>query len=51
MLTNLNSSKALREFEHKEVYPFIATAMRGKGFLFHEYIVGSPGETIRLQHD
>lgn len=47
MLTNLNSSEALRTYQRRSVYPFIAEAMREKGYLFQEYIVGSPGDLIR----
>ena len=47
MLTNLNSSEALRAYQRKSVFPFVAAVMREKGFLFHEYIVGSPDDLIR----
>jgi hypothetical protein len=47
MLTNLNSSGALRSYERDSVFPFISTAMQKSGYSFHEYIVGSPAEYIR----
>ncbi len=47
MLTNLNSSGALRSYERDSVFPFIAAVMRESGYSFHEYIVGSPAEYIR----
>ena len=47
MLTNLNCPLGLRVFEQKVVFPYIARAMQRQGYLFHEYIVGSPGEGIR----
>lgn len=47
MLTNLNSSNALRTYQHAAIYPFIASKMAEAGFAFHEYIVGSPKERIR----
>jgi len=47
MLTNLNSSRALRSYERDSVFPFIAAAMQKSGYSFHEYIVGSPGGYIR----
>ncbi len=47
MLTNLNSSGALRSYERDSVFPFISAAMQKSGYSFHEYIVGSPSEYIR----
>jgi hypothetical protein len=47
MLTNLNSSVALRQYQRRAVYPFIAKAMEKQGFTFNEYIVGSPSDRIR----
>jgi hypothetical protein len=47
MLTNLNSSEALRTYQRRLVFPFIAALMKKDGYLFHEYIVGSPGDRIR----
>jgi len=47
MLTNLNSSPILRKYQREAVYPFIAGRMSVAGYLFHEYIVGSPGEYVR----
>ncbi|HTY57801.1 MAG TPA: M14 family zinc carboxypeptidase [Bacteroidota bacterium] len=47
MLTNLNSSGALRLYERDSVFPFIAAAMRRSGYSYHEYIVGSPSEYVR----
>jgi hypothetical protein len=47
MLTNLNSSPALREYQRDNVYPFISKRMVDAGYSFHEYIVGSPAEYIR----
>ncbi len=47
MLTNLNSSAALRSYERDSVFPFLASAMRRGGYSFHEYIVGSPQDSLR----
>jgi hypothetical protein len=47
MLTNLNSSAALKKYQHENVYPFISRQMAQAGYTFHEYIVGSPAEYIR----
>ena len=47
MLTNLNSPEHLRQYQHEEVFPFIAGTMRAKGYTFHEYIVGEPADRIR----
>jgi hypothetical protein len=47
MLTNLNSSSVLRSYERNSVFPFVDSTMRGRGYRFHEYIVGSPDEFIR----
>ncbi len=47
MLTNLNSSGAIRSYERDSVFPFISAAMEKSGYSFHEYIVGSPAEYIR----
>ena len=47
MLTNPNSSHALAAFQHSEVFPAVAKAMAGDGYLFQEYIVGSPSDRVR----
>lgn len=47
MLTNLNSSAALRKYQRDRVYPFISKRMAEAGYSFHEYIVGTPAEYIR----
>lgn len=47
MLTNLNTSPAVRELQHQRIFPFIAERMNTAGYSFHEYIVGSPGDRIR----
>ena len=47
MLTNLNSSGALRSYQRDSVFPFISSAMQKRGYAFHEYIVGSPADYIR----
>jgi len=47
MLTNLNSSEALRTYQRRLVFPFIAGEMKRDRYLFHEYIVGSPSDRIR----
>ena len=47
MLTNLNSSGALRMYERGSVFPFVDSTMQKCGYSFHEYIVGSPEDFIR----
>jgi hypothetical protein len=47
MLTNLNSSSALKVYQHTQVYPFVASRMARAGFAFNEYIVGSPQDRVR----
>ena len=47
LLTNLNSSGALRFYERDSVFPSVSSAMQKSGYSFHEYIVGSPGDFIR----
>ena len=47
MLTNLNSSETLRFYEQTLVFPFIASRMQTGGYVFQEYIVGSPEDRIR----
>ncbi|HTY00434.1 MAG TPA: hypothetical protein VMG09_10440, partial [Bacteroidota bacterium] len=47
MLTNPNSSHALAAFQHTTVFPFVAHEMAMEGFLFQEYIVGSPSDRVR----
>jgi hypothetical protein len=47
MLTNLNSPARLRQYQRDRVFGFIADAMREKGYLLGEYIVGSPQDRIR----
>lgn len=47
MLTNLNTSPATYALQHEQIFPFIATRMKQRGFSFHEYIVGTPQEYIR----
>ena len=48
MLTNLNSAESLRKFEREVVFPRIHSSMRDSGYLFHEYLVGSPEDYIRF---
>lgn len=47
MLTNLNTSDSIRTLQHERIAPFIHEQMRQRGYLFHEYIVGSPQSYIR----
>jgi len=47
MLSNLNSSGRLRDYQHASVYPSIASAMSQAGYAFHEYIVGTPQDRVR----
>lgn len=47
MLTNLNTSPAVRELQHEKIFPAIAQRMNREGYSFQEYIVGSPGDRIR----
>jgi hypothetical protein len=47
MLTNLNTSLAVFNLQHHEVFPFIEEKMKARGYSFHEYIVGTPQEYIR----
>jgi hypothetical protein len=47
MLTNLNSPANLRQYQRDRAFGFIADAMREKGYLLEEYIVGSPEDRIR----
>lgn len=47
MLTNLNTSPAIRRYQHDRIYPFLSERMKRTGYSFHEYIVGSPRDRIR----
>ena len=47
MLTNLNSSEALRTYQRRLVFPYVAEQMRQQSYSLHEYIVGSPADRIR----
>jgi hypothetical protein len=47
MLTNLNCPANVMRYQHEHVYPAVRAAMDEQGFLFHEYIVGSPSSRIR----
>jgi hypothetical protein len=48
VLTNVNSPKAIRDFELAAVCPAIAQAMDRKGYRFHEYLVGDPKDGARF---
>ncbi|HXG01735.1 MAG TPA: M14 family zinc carboxypeptidase [Bacteroidota bacterium] len=47
MLTNLNTSPAIADLQHRYISPFLAEHIKKKGYSFHEYIVGTPQEYIR----
>ena len=47
LLTNLNVPGSLRSYQADVVLPAIAERMKQSGYLFHEYIVGSPQTRIR----
>ena len=47
MLTNANTSPAIRDLQHNSIFPFIAGYMQGQGYFFQEYIVGSPSDRVR----
>jgi hypothetical protein len=47
LLTNLNSSRALRVFQKHRVLPAVVHTMLDAGYSCHEYVVGSPGAIIR----
>jgi hypothetical protein len=47
MLTHPNTARVIRNLQHHSIYPFIASAMAGRGYSFQEYIVGSPDSRIR----
>ena len=47
MLTNPNSSRVLAAFQRSTVFPAVAEAMAAQGYLFQEYIVGSPSDRVR----
>jgi hypothetical protein len=47
MLTHPNTAKTVHDLQHDSIYPFIASAMAGRGYSFQEYIVGSPDSRIR----
>ncbi|MDL1892540.1 DUF2817 domain-containing protein [Sphingobacteriales bacterium CHB3] len=47
MLTNPNTSPAIRSYQHDRIYPFLSERMKRTGYSFHEYIVGSPRDRIR----
>jgi hypothetical protein len=46
-LTHPNAPGRIRTYQHETVYPAMATEVRGKGFYFHEYLVGAPDSRIR----
>jgi hypothetical protein len=48
LLSNLNCSDLIRDFQKRRVLPFLASFMKEGGYSFHEYIVGSPATRIRL---
>ena len=47
MLTNANTSPEVRDLQHDSMFPYIAGYMRGQGYFFQEYIVGSPSDRVR----
>jgi hypothetical protein len=47
LLSNLNCSEAIREYQKESVLPFLSSYMEERGFSFHEYLVGSPSDRIR----
>ncbi len=47
MLTNLNVPAAIRDYQRAKVFPFLAEAMRARGYSFHEYLVGAPDMYLR----
>jgi hypothetical protein len=47
MLTHPSTPERIRQMQHKNVYPFIATEVARRGYRFQEYIVGSPDSRIR----
>lgn len=47
VLTHPNAPEAIRRYQLEKVYPALAAEVRGKGFYYHEYLVGSPDSRIR----
>ncbi|MGB6123314.1 MAG: M14 family zinc carboxypeptidase [Bacteroidota bacterium] len=47
LLSNLNCSKAIRDYQKDLVLPFLSSYLDERGFSFHEYLVGTPPARIR----
>jgi hypothetical protein len=47
MLTNVNTSREIRDLQHNRIFPYVAGYMHGQGYFYNEYIVGSPSDRVR----